>query len=93
VVGSSFKSSDCEEAIEAGRFDRSHRRPRPGEDEQLASLRMLASARAEEQDERGRVDEGDQAEVDGQVVHFLVKTLSVLARWRAEYGFVAPIAV
>ena len=38
------QSPDCEEAIEAGRLERSHRRLRPDEDEQLASLRMLASA-------------------------------------------------
>jgi hypothetical protein len=38
------QSPDCEEAIEADRLERSHRRLRPDEDEQLASLRMLASA-------------------------------------------------
>ena len=54
---------------------------------------MLAPARAEEQGERGRVDESDQAEVDGQVAHFGVNTLSVLGQGRAEEGFVAPIAV
>jgi hypothetical protein len=33
-------------------------------------VRLLASARAEEQDERGHVDETDQAKVDGQMAHF-----------------------
>ena len=78
------QSPDCEEAIEAGRLERRHRRLRPDKDSQLASLRLLAPARAEEQDERGRVDEGDQAEVDGQAAHFLAKTLSILGRGRAE---------
>jgi hypothetical protein len=63
------QSPDCEETIETRRLEHSHRRLRPNEDEQMASLRMLAPARAEEQEERGRVDESDQAEVDGQVTH------------------------
>jgi len=41
----------------------------------MASLRMLAPARAEEQEERGRVDESDQAEVDGQVAHSIAAQL------------------
>jgi hypothetical protein len=36
---------------------------------------MLAPARAEEQEERGRVDESDQAEVDGQVAHSIAAQL------------------
>jgi hypothetical protein len=32
-------------------------------------VRLPASARAEEQAERGRVDESDEAKVDGQVAH------------------------
>ena len=67
---SSSKSPDCEETIEARCLERSHRRLRPDEDEQLAPVRLLASARAEEQTERGRVDESDQAKVDGQVGDF-----------------------
>jgi len=63
------QSPDCEETIEAGRLEHSHRRLRPDEDEQMASLRMLAPARVEEQAERGRVDEVDRAEVDDQVTH------------------------
>ena len=66
---------DCEETIEAGRLERSHRRLRPDEDEQMASLRMLAPARGEEQEERGRVDERDQAEVDGQVARLIAAQL------------------
>ncbi|HYH62453.1 MAG TPA: hypothetical protein VD766_11360 [Solirubrobacterales bacterium] len=31
---------------------------------------LLASARSEEQGERCRVDESDQAKIDGQVMHF-----------------------
>jgi hypothetical protein len=87
------QSPDCEEAIEAGHLECSHRRPRPDEDEQLTSLRTLAPARSEEQGKRGRVDEGDQAEVDGQVTHFPVKTVSVRGRGDTEKGFVVPIAV
>jgi len=78
------QSPECEEAIEAGHLECSHRRLRPDEDEQLTSLRMLAPARSEEQGKRGRVDEGDQAEVDGQVTHLPVKTLSVLGRGDTE---------
>jgi hypothetical protein len=66
---------DCEETIEAGRLERSHRRLRTDEDKQMASLRMLAPARANEQEERGRVDESDQAEVDGQVAHSIAAQL------------------
>ena len=66
---------DCEETIEAGRLERSNRRLRADEDEQMASVRMLAPARTEEQVERGRVDESDQAEVDGQVVHSIAAQL------------------
>jgi hypothetical protein len=84
---------DCEEAIEAGHLECSHRRLRPYEDEQLTSLRMLAPARGEEQGKRGRVDEGDRAEVDDQVTHFAVKTLSVLGRRGTDKGLVAPTAV
>ena len=73
------QAPDCEEPIEAGHLECSHRRLRSDEDEQLTSLRTLAPARSEEQGERGQVDEGDQAEVDGQLTHVPVKTLSVLA--------------
>ena len=64
------QSPDCEETIEARCLERSHRRLRPDEDEQLAPVRLLASARAEEQAERGHVDESDHAKVDSQVAHF-----------------------
>jgi hypothetical protein len=64
------QSPDCEETVEARCLEHSHRGLRPNEDEQLAPVRLLATARAEEQDERGRVDERDQAKVDGQVAHF-----------------------
>jgi hypothetical protein len=70
-----IRPPDCEETIEAGRFERSHRRLRTDEDEQMASLRMLVPARAEEQQERGRVDESDQAQVDGQVAHSIAAQL------------------
>lgn len=69
------QSPDCEETIEARCLERSHRRLRPDEDEQLAPVRLLASARAEEQDERGYVDESDHAKVDGQVAHFCQRVL------------------
>jgi hypothetical protein len=36
---------------------------------------MLAPARAEEQEERGRVDESDQAEIDDQVTHSIAAQL------------------
>ena len=61
------QSPDCEETIHARCLERSHRRLRPHEDEQLAPMRLLASARAEEQVEGGHVDESDHAKVDGQV--------------------------
>ena len=64
------QSLDCEKTIEARRLERSHRCLRPNEDDQLASVCLLASARAEEQGERCRVDESDQAKIDGQVAHF-----------------------
>ena len=64
------QSPDCEETIEARCLERSHGRLRSDEDEQLAPVRLLASARVEEEDERGHVDEGDHAKVDGQVAHF-----------------------
>ena len=41
----------------------------------MASLLLLALARAEEQEERGRVDESDQAQVDGQVAHSIAAKL------------------
>ena len=41
----------------------------------MASLRMLVPARAEEQQERGRVDESDQAQVDGQVARSIAAQL------------------
>ena len=44
----------------------------------LASLRVLAPARGKEQAERCRVDEGDQAEVDGEVANSPIKALSAL---------------
>ena len=72
------QSPDCEKAIETRGLERSHRRLRPDEDEQLASLRVLAPARGEEQAERCRVDEGDQAEVDGEVANSPIKALSAL---------------
>jgi hypothetical protein len=62
-------SLDCEKTIEARRLERSHRCLRPNEDAQMASVCLLASARAEEQSERCRVDESDQAKIDGQVAH------------------------
>jgi len=64
------QSLDCEKTIEARRLERSHRCLRPNEDGQIASMCLLASARAEEQGERCRVDESDQAKIDGQVAHF-----------------------
>ena len=64
------QSLDCETTIEARRLERSHRCLRPNEDDQLASVCLLASARAEEQGERCRVDESDQAKIDDQVAHF-----------------------
>lgn len=64
------QSPDCEETIHARCLERGHRRLRPHEDEQLAPERLLALARAEEQVERGHVDESDHAKVDGQVAHF-----------------------
>ncbi len=64
------QSLDCEKTIEARRLERSHRCLRTNEDDQLASVCLLASARAEEQGERCRVDESDQAKIDGQVAHF-----------------------
>ena len=64
------QSLDCETTIEARRLERSHRCLRPNEDRQLASVCLLASARSEEQGERCRVDESDQAKIDGQVTHF-----------------------
>ena len=64
------KSLDCEKTIEARRLERSHRCLRPNEDEQLASVCLLTSARAEEHGECCRVDESDQAKIDGQVAHF-----------------------
>jgi hypothetical protein len=87
------QSPDFEEAIQAGHLECSHRRLRPDEDEQLTFLLMLAPARSEEQGERGPVDEGDQAEIDGQVTHVRMKTLSLLALVTIEQALVAPIAV
>jgi hypothetical protein len=66
---------DRKETIEPDHLERSHRRLRPDEDEQLASSGMLAPARGKEQGERGRVDEGDRAEVDGEAANFLARSL------------------
>ena len=82
---------DRKKTIEAGHLERTHRRLRPNEDEQLASLGMLVPARSKEQCERGRVDEGDRAEVDGKAANLLARNLRAIAGAPVECGF-APVA-
>jgi hypothetical protein len=78
---------DRKKTIEAGQLERTHRRLRPNEDEQLASLGMLVPARSKEQCERGRVDEGDRAEVDGKAANLLARNLRAIAGAPVECGF------
>ena len=84
--------SDREPAIEAGHLERSHGRLRPDDDDQLAPSGMLAPARSKEQGERGRVDEGDRAEVDREAAHFFARNLTAIDGAPADCGF-GPIAV
>ena len=76
------RSPDCKETIQASGPERSHRRPRPDEDEQLAPGRLPPPARAEEQAEGSCVDERDQAKVDGQVAGLCRQR--ILDRWGVE---------
>jgi hypothetical protein len=74
------QSLDCETTIEARRLERSHRCLRPNKDDQLATVCLLAPARAEEQGERCRV------KIDDQVAHFCQRVCDCRRAEKVEFA-------
>lgn len=66
---------DQEEAIEASDLERSRRRLRSDENEQVAPSSVLTPACSQEEGERGRVEEGHGAQIDHDAARSLARVL------------------